>query len=1535
MADPKQTDKPDVRDALDKELDELAAKVPAEREAVEVNASGGSLLQIVGGFLVVGLMAVGGVFAYQAMHAQPPPQVAAGIGAKLDLAAGEVVLASGDEAGKRLLSGTPLPIGATLETKAGARALIRLADGSRIFMRDDTSVELGEDTGIKVLRGEVWLESPPLDRNREPLVHRVGEAELVLTDGGASVAKTDAGARIYVAEGVAAVTTAGGRKEVRSGEQALVDGAGEPSVEAVAFWDDWTGGMADRRAGGAIGSGSGSLFAVDKFGPAGSKALPLQISRQTVDVAIEGNLAETRVDQRFFNPSERDVEGWYWFTVPDDAMLIGFAVETDGQLVEGEVVERQQAVIGYERAAASDDNPALLEWIDDRTVRARIYPVPAAGERRIVVRYQQLLSESDGKLRYTYPLAAAGGRDANAIEEFALAVELRDELASQYAIATSSEAKVDERNRLVTMRRSGFVPRADFELELTRKAETEKADALRYNEFEASGEQARFVMLRWLPDLDDRIDWGAIEVPPADVVVVVDTSAFGDASEHQSRIAVAEALLRSLAASDRFALVSADLDTQVLFPDAGMSEATPDNIAAALERLNNHRPGGATDLGQIFERALQRVHSAEQPAIVYVGDGLATSGERSADALAERLRRTLTGSRARLFTVGVGDQVDERLLGRLAQVGGGQSLRVEAPEQAVVRALELSGAIKTPTITDLELVLGEQGAELFLDERFDNATGKLARGEELVVLARTHLQLPEQVTIKGRLGGQDLEWNYVLERDKGVLDRVVPKLWAAAQVERLLGDGRGPDAVRGKILSLGLEYGLMTPHTSFLALDSESAYARQGIERRRRPWDFKLLAQVLPSEQPFVERRGVIEVEPSAGELLVGALTAPLGCAADKREEAPAATGSMRGGEAKREDARVSADMPEAVNQGAQSDVKTISELMAEEEAPMEPAAAAPPPAPRAEPAPSDGAAPGGGAFAVGGDDADVWGGLTGSEVGEAYGVGGMGLKGTGRGGGGTGEGTIDLSDSSAVTATKRKEKKDDFEDFLAADTPKSPEREWDESPPQAAKPTPDPGWADDKPSDWTASIATQQGRWRPSITSPVQRNQKLPCSDASARSLAQRKLLWEQRLTRSRDMNARLSAYEAAAGSCELDTWREDQVFLQLLQASAATEAEIEVLIAHLWDRSDARNFVVRALLRRLVDRNLIAAVERTMFGPVDWTIVDHQIALAVTDDDKLAALQAALDQVPDAPEGELRMIDLLFQLGRIDDAIARGRRLRDRGQMTPVLAERLGELLVRAGQRDEAKRVFSEIVEFDPGGEASRRMLGDIFLRHGWYQEAYHQFDDLLAATSEPGDAIRMARAAAGAGRVDEGLRLLRKVATGEGRPGADDPRRWARLHAAILLAQMLGSDDTVPADKLTRELKRLQLFDAPTTWTFVIWEDLASSLVLGPKPLPIDATPEQKQQAVRDAQRVSDAITAADTGLWAIERGGLEDLEARHSGEVPPRDVAFERVVVIWDGNAFDVQRTSGTIVAKHAWQGAEAKDAPAGTDASAQD
>jgi TonB family protein len=60
-------------------------------------------------------------------------------------------------------------------------------------------------------------------------------------------------------------------------------------------------------------------------------------------------------------------------------------------------------------------------------------------------------------------------------------------------------------------------------------------------------------------------------------------------------------------------------------------------------------------------------------------------------------------------------------------------------------------------------------------------------------------------------------------------------------------------------------------------------------------------------------------------------------------------------------------------------------------------------------------ASPYGGAFAVGQSDADIWGGLTGTEAAEAFGTGGLGPIGTGRGGGGTGQGTIGLGNVGTI----------------------------------------------------------------------------------------------------------------------------------------------------------------------------------------------------------------------------------------------------------------------------------------------------------------------------------------------------------------------------------------------------------------------------------------------------------------------------------------------------------------------------------------
>lgn len=1375
----------------------------------------------------VALLLAGGVtLAIVNPWKKPPPVQTQRLGSSLELAAGEVLLDG--PAPTRLLSGTPLPADAVVRTGAGARAMIRLPDGSRVFLRDDTRVTLG--AGVTLDDGQLWLEAPPLEEGQAGVAHRVGPHSVSLSDGGASLSFKSGQAAIYVAEGLAIVSSAGGRAEVKAGEQAGITGDSAPTVEPVAFWDDWTGGMGDRGGGGLrSGVGSGALYAVDRSAPPGTPALPLSIQRQTVKIALEDDIAETLVDQKFFNPAGVAVEGWYWFTIPEGAQLVSFALETDGRLIEGEIVERKKAAATYEAAVQRANDPALLEWIDARTVRARIFPVPPLGERRIVLRYQQLLTESEGKLRYRYPLSGPPGREAAAIEEFALEVQLRAGLEQDYDLATLGEARVEQDGRRVTMRRSGYTPRADFELELTRKPGKPRVP-LRYNLLDPGGDGASFLMVRYAPDLD----FSKLAMPRGDVVVVIDTSAAGDTSEQQTKLAVAEALLRSLSAGDRFAVMSADVAATVLHPDEGLAEATPGNISAALEKVAQHAAGGATDLGAIFEQALARVHGLEQPAVVYIGDGLATSGERAGDALAERLRRSMTGSRARLFTVGVGNDVDDAMLGRLARVGGGESLRVDAPEQAVVRALELSGALKTPTVTDLEVDLGEG-----LDDVFVTAGGKLSRGHEMVILARTHHDLPKTITVSGRLAGEDFKKEYPLVRDRGVLDQVVPRLWAAAYVERLLGDSRGVEAVRGKILSLGLEYAMMTPFTSFLALDSELAYQQQGVGRRPRLFPgVKLTADASWS-------RG-IEAPPRPGviAMFAAAASAPLGCGAQsapaeaRREEAPVA--HSPGSTATANAAPPAPPQPSPASPAATT--PTTAEARAAE------AEEAPPAAPPVPEVPADR------------DDFAA-------------------KSAPARPAGSPAGGARNLDKSIADTPARKDESKP------AISPPKTPPR---------------PGY-------------------QPLVSSGVTRGLKLPCSDAAARGLSHRRLLWQKRLEGADTIYAALNTYEAAAGSCEITGWKDQRVFLQLLHERVRTEQEIAVLLAHFTGERDAREYLARGLLRRLVEPSLVAAVEDAMFhGGVDWTDVDRQLYLVAPPEaeaKKLAIVQQALLRSPGDPQGERRMIRLLSEQGKLEEAIARGRRLREQGLMTPVLAQQIGEVFVAHGQEAQAQRIFSEIVEFDPDSPQSRRLLGDIFFRYHWYERAYRQYQDLGEMT--PDDAlavIRLARAAAGTGRVDEALRILRKVAAGEGRPGADDPRRFARLHAAALLATLLAAPDPkTPEDGVARELGRLQLFDAPATWTLVLWDDLGARLTLASDP---------------PAPIAGDAIDAGDTGLYAVQApaAGLGPLAVRHQGIPLDRPVGFVRLVITWDGKQFRVEREAGTIPAGAAAQAAAPAAAP---------
>lgn len=1362
--------------------------------------------------LVLALLALGLFVAVLLAVAlrKPPPAKASPIQARLELAAGEVSVDLG-QGPARAVSGTPLLADAKIITEKGARALVRLPDGSRLFMRAESSIKLGAES-VALDKGEYFLDAPPTDR--KPMVHEVGGAAVTAAEAGVAIKREGADVSVYVARGMATVTGKGGRAEVKAGEQGSVKGDAAPVVAALAFWEDWTGGMADFASGNGVpGAGTGTIYGVDVGAAPGSAARRLEIGRQSVRAVVREGLSETEVDQTFFNPGERDVEGWYWFTVPDNASVTSFALETNGNLVEGEFIESKEAAAQYTAAKSSGHAPAILEWVDARSYRARIYPIRAGGTRRVVLRYVQINPSNDGKLTYVYPM---GQGDPVRIGEFSLRVDL-GETGPKMKLSTLVDARVEGNGRSVTMRRSGYTPRADFQLEATLP---ERRPPLSVSRYKADGESADYVMVRFTPDLD----WKGVKQQRGDVVVVVDTSAAGDESSRQLKTATAEAILRALSDDDRFALVALDVRPTVLHPKEGMAQASEGEIAKALEALAGHQAGGATDIASMFDVSLQRLHGAEQPAVVYVGDGVATSGELSGEQIVERLRRALGTSRSRLFTVGVGSEANQPLLAELSRAGGGTAFRVDEAEQTTARALELTAALKVPTITDLELDLGAG-----LDEPFFSASGKVSRGQEVVVLARTHHDLPKRVKVKGRVGGEQFSKEYEAERETSVIAEFVPRLWAAEHVRRLLGGAQGPDAERGRIVALGLEYGLMTPFTSILALESEGAYYQMGIQRKKsklRGKQLTLLDLDADTERRVASRHAALT---PPGFLPLGCSKLDLGGASEK-EAAPAS--------------RAPATQAQPVQPGyAPGPRADMQEQKAE--------------APAAEPMPAPTLAP------PAEESAD------------------MAPRGRGAPGGG------------APRAAARPLAKSPFDD---------------ESANQPAKPSSPPAvMAEKKKAMGPAPLAPEPPH--PVGGKLVQKDvDKLPpplpvaslktCSDAAARPLAQRVLLWQKRLKTAKSPGELTQRYDAALAACELSDWRAERTFLDLLQKRVDGEGSASVVLAHFASRPEVKKFLAKLILRRAVDARLVAAVERALFGSaVDWAKLDLELSEVDAVDKRIERVREAIAKAPEDPNGGMRLVKLLVEAGKKDEAVALGHRLRDQGFLTPGIAREIGDVLARAGLSDDAVRTYSEIVEFDPDGIDSRRLLGDIYLGHGWYEPAYRQYRTITEMAKD--DALgwlRLAAAAAGAGRVDEALRLERKIANAQGTPGPTDPRRWARMLSAARLARLVEKPPAgTKPESVKRELKELQLFSGPGTLVLLTWEDLSADLQLVTR--------------VDDKDLgLGEATDAAKAGLSSLllTSADLERAAFLARLRSPKKDAAvkLERHDVSWDGKDFKV-------------------------------
>ena len=119
---------------------------------------------------------------------------------------------------------------------------------------------------------------------------------------------------------------------------------------------------------------------------------PCTLKRLELQVRVTGLHAEVIQTLEIGNPNRRPISVPVAIPMPDGAIVCGYALEIDGQMIDGVVVEREKARVAFETEQRRGADPGLVEAVRGNLYRTRVYPVPAQGSRSLRLRYVTPLS---------------------------------------------------------------------------------------------------------------------------------------------------------------------------------------------------------------------------------------------------------------------------------------------------------------------------------------------------------------------------------------------------------------------------------------------------------------------------------------------------------------------------------------------------------------------------------------------------------------------------------------------------------------------------------------------------------------------------------------------------------------------------------------------------------------------------------------------------------------------------------------------------------------------------------------------------------------------------------------------------------------------------------------------------------------------------------------------------------------------------------------------------------------------------------------
>lgn len=547
------------------------------------------------------------------------------------------------------------------------------------------------------------------------------------------------------------------------------------------------------------------------------RSLPIKSIK--IDTKIASQVATTHLEQVFRNDTDATLEGTYLFPLPESASISEFAIWDGDRRLVGEVRSKEEARRIYDEIVRRQRDPGLLEYAGKDLFQASIFPIPPHSDKKLELTYTQVLQAESGTVAYRYPLGT--GRQLTQIGTVSgrIDIESKDPLRNVYSPSHAIDIKRNnERRSVVSFESASGKEPQDFQLFYGISQEDFGVSLLTHRE---PGKDGYFLLM-----ISPKDDWSEQEYSAKDIVFVLDTS--GSMAAEGKMEKARQALLygiRILRPVDRFNVVAFAGEEHLM--ESGLLSADEQGRKRGETFVQGLRPAGGTNINQALLTSFDQLLAGDRPRIVvFLTDGLPTVGEQNTGRIVENVAKARKPG-VRLFTFGVGYDVNTALLDKLAAENGGVADYVEPKEDLEVKVSNFFAKINYPVLASLKLEMPDVETDLVYPRNLPD----LFRGTQLTLIGRYRnaRTLDEvRLLLTGTSNGKNrsIFYNKLRFPLREESNDFLPRLWATRRVGWLMEQVRsnGEDKeLRDEIVDLGTRYGIVTPYTSYLALEPERA----------------------------------------------------------------------------------------------------------------------------------------------------------------------------------------------------------------------------------------------------------------------------------------------------------------------------------------------------------------------------------------------------------------------------------------------------------------------------------------------------------------------------------------------------------------------------------------------------------------------------------------------------------------------------------------------------------------------------------------